>query len=103
MLLTSRRQHSCTSSPSIRRPLHPLHPPRIAPQQYVCTQPHSRALQEVLGSFGCEAVTAAAEQLREIVNLYVVPPENLPSLMEQGMLAEMGTEVGCFSTTARTL
>lgn len=52
-------------------------------------------MQEVLGSFGCEAVTAAAEQLREIVNLFVVPPENLPSLMEQGMLAEMGTEV-CF-------
>lgn len=50
-------------------------------------------MQEVLGSFGCEVVTAAAEQLREIVNLYVVPPENLTSLMEQGMLAEMGTEV----------
>eukprot|EP00752_Nemacystus_decipiens_P010830 g9629.t1 len=49
-------------------------------------------LQEVLGSFGCEVVTAAAEQLREIVNLYVVPPENLTSLMEQGMLAEMETE-----------
>eukprot|EP00903_Cladosiphon_okamuranus_P022367 g20571.t1 len=49
-------------------------------------------LQEVLGSFGCEAVTSAAEQLREIVNLYVVPPENLTSLMEQGMLAEMKTE-----------
>lgn len=49
--------------------------------------------QEVLGRFGCEAVTAAAEQLREITNLYVVPPENLTSLMEQGMLAEMETEV----------
>lgn len=57
------------------------------------TLPHA---QEVLGSFGCEAVTAAAEQLREIVNLYVVPPENLTSLMEQGMLAEMETEVRAF-------
>lgn len=47
----------------------------------------------MLGSFGCEVVTRAAEQLREIVNLYVVPPENLTSLMEQGMLAEMETEV----------
>lgn len=49
--------------------------------------------QEVLGSFGCEEVTSAADQLREIANLYVVPPENLTSLMEQGLLAEMGTEV----------
>ncbi|CAB1113650.1 unnamed protein product [Ectocarpus sp. CCAP 1310/34] len=49
-------------------------------------------LQEVLGRFGCEGVTSAAEQLREIANLYVVPPENLLSLMEQGRLAEMGKE-----------
>lgn len=46
-----------------------------------------------MGSFGCEEVTLAAEQLREIVNLFVVPPENLMSLMEQGMLKEMGKEV----------
>lgn len=49
--------------------------------------------QEVLGRFGCEGVTSAAEQLREIANLYVVPPENLLSLMEQGRLADMGKEV----------
>ena len=54
---------------------------------------HPWRAQDVLGSFGCEGVTAATEQLREIVNLYVVPPENLTSLMEQGMLAEMESEV----------
>eukprot|EP00904_Undaria_pinnatifida_P003770 jgi/Undpi1/13394/HiC_scaffold_8.g03053.m1 len=50
-------------------------------------------LQEVLRSFGCAKVTSAAEQLREIVNLFVVPPENLLSLMQQGKLAEMPKEV----------
>lgn len=49
--------------------------------------------QEVMDGFRCEEVTAAAEQLREIVNLFVVPPENLPSLMEQGRLSEMAKEV----------
>lgn len=49
--------------------------------------------QEVLRSFGCAKVTSAAEQLREIVNLFVVPPENLLSLMQQGKLAEMPKEV----------
>ncbi|CAB1106510.1 unnamed protein product [Ectocarpus sp. CCAP 1310/34] len=48
---------------------------------------------EVLGRFGCDGVTSAAGQLREIANLYVLPPENLLSLMEQGRLAEMGKEV----------
>lgn len=43
--------------------------------------------------FKCAEVTTAADQLRELVNLYVVPPENLMSLMEQGMLAEMSKEV----------
>lgn len=81
---------------------------RFALQQFCCishpsstnqTKPHTphnakrTNKQEVLGSFGCEEVTSAAEQLREIANLYVVPPENLTSLMEQGLLAEMGTEV----------
>ncbi|CBJ33779.1 conserved unknown protein [Ectocarpus siliculosus] len=47
-------------------------------------------LQEVLGRFGCEGVTSAAEELREIANLYVVPPENLLSLMEQGRLMGAG-------------
>lgn len=47
-----------------------------------------------MDGFRCEEVTAAAEQLREIVNLFVVPPENLPSLMEQGRLSEMAKEVG---------
>lgn len=46
-----------------------------------------------MSSFGSEEVTLAAEQLREIVNLYVVPPENLMSLMDQGILAKMGKDV----------
>ncbi|CAB1106507.1 unnamed protein product [Ectocarpus sp. CCAP 1310/34] len=61
--------------------------------------------QEVLGRFGCEGVTSAAGQLREIANLYVVPPENLLSLMEQGGLVEMGKEevlgrFGCEGVTS---
>ena len=70
----------------------PCHPARFSCALLAFAHPWTRP-QDVLGSFGCEAVTAAAEQLREIVNLYVVPPENLTSLMEQGMLAEMESEV----------
>lgn len=50
-------------------------------------------LQEVTSGFRCEEVTSVSEQLREIVNLFVVPPENLLSLMEQGRLSEMAKEV----------
>lgn len=46
-----------------------------------------------MDGFGSREVTLAAEQLREIVNLFVVPPENLLSLMEQGKLSEMAKEV----------
>lgn len=46
-----------------------------------------------MGRFGCEEVTSEVERLREIVNIFVVPPENLMSLMGQGRLAEMGNEV----------
>ena len=46
-----------------------------------------------MGSFGSESVTSAVEQLREIVNIFVVPPENLMSLMDQGRLAHMAKEV----------
>lgn len=49
--------------------------------------------KDVVGRFGCEEVTSEVERLREIVNIFVVPPENLMSLMGQGRLAEMGNEV----------
>ncbi|CAM9778798.1 unnamed protein product [Choristocarpus tenellus] len=49
-------------------------------------------LQEVMGNFKCEEVTAAINQLREVINLFVVPPDNLASLMDQGRLADMGRD-----------
>ncbi|CAM9358850.1 unnamed protein product [Chrysoparadoxa australica] len=49
-------------------------------------------LQSVLGSFGCPKTNAAMEQLREAINLFLVPPENLPGLMETGRLAQMNRD-----------
>lgn len=52
-----------------------------------------------MDGFRCDEVTLAAEQLREIVNLFVVPPENLQSLMEQGRLSRMAKEVKKHAST----
>ncbi|CAM9481219.1 unnamed protein product [Discosporangium mesarthrocarpum] len=49
-------------------------------------------LQEVMGSFDSQEVTSALDGLRELINLFVVPPENLTTLMEQGVMADMGRD-----------
>jgi Exocyst complex component Sec10 len=48
------------------------------------------SLQGALGCFNAPKVTAALEDLREVANLFLVPPANLPGLMETGRLATMG-------------
>ncbi|KAG5175314.1 exocyst complex component Sec10-domain-containing protein [Tribonema minus] len=47
------------------------------------------ALRRALGAVGAPRVDAALEDLREVANLFLVPPANLGALMETGRLAAM--------------